>query len=134
VTLEQDIERLWAFYADWAQGRYDRDDMFDQETEFVIAGPEPRSYSGREGVRRGWFDWLSAWDDFRSEAEEILPGAVEGTYLVMVRLHARGKESSVPTEADGANLVSMRDGMITRFEMFWDRDAALVAAGLSPRP
>ena len=71
--------------------------------------------------------------DVRSESEEILPAAAEGTYLVMVRLHARGKESNAPTEAEGANLVAIRDGKITRFEMFWDRDAALQAAGLASR-
>jgi hypothetical protein len=104
--------------------------MFTADAEFVVAGPEPRTYVGREGVRQGWFDFLSAWENFRTEALEILDGAQPGTYVVLVRLSARGKESSVPIDAQGANTVVMRDGSIAHFEMFWDRDAAFAAAGL----
>jgi ketosteroid isomerase-like protein len=105
--------------------------MFTSDAEFVVAGPDPRTYVGREGVRRGWFDFLSAWDNFRAEVLEILDGAQPGTYVVLLRLSARGKESSVPIDAQGANTVVMRDGRIARFEMFWDRAAAFAAAGLA---
>ena len=47
------------------------------------------------------------------------------------RLSARGPGGTVPIDADAANTVVMRDGLIARFEMFWDRDAAFAAAGLA---
>lgn len=50
MPRQSDIERLRAAYENWGQGRYDRNDVFDPDTEFVISGPEPRAYSGREGV------------------------------------------------------------------------------------
>lgn len=128
----RDIEVLHDAYAEWARGDFSHADMFTADAEFVVAGPEPRTYSGRTGVREGWFDFLSAWNDFRTEAEEILEGTGEGVYVVLVHLTARGKESSVPIDADGANTIVMRDGKIARFEMFWDRDAALAAVGLKP--
>jgi ketosteroid isomerase-like protein len=106
--------------------------MFSADTEFVLTGPEPRTYVGPEGVREGWSDFLSAWSDFRTEDAEIVEGSEEGTYVFFVRLTARGKESSVPIDAKGANVVVMRDGKIARFEIFWDRDEALAAAGLKP--
>jgi ketosteroid isomerase-like protein len=42
----------------------------------------------------------------------------------------RGKGSGLEIDADVANLVTVRDGKIARLEMFWDRDAALHAAGV----
>ena len=86
--------------------------------------------SGRRGCDEGWSDWLTAWQDFRTEDIEILDGAAEGVYVVFVRLTARGKESSVPIDARGANVVVMRDHKIARFEIHWNRDEALAAAGL----
>jgi ketosteroid isomerase-like protein len=130
---QRDMEVLNAAYAEWAQGEFKRADMFTADAEFVVSGPDPRTYVGPEGVGRGWFDFLSAWDDFRTEAVEILEGSEKGTYVVLVHLRARGKESSVPIDAEAANTVVMRDGKIARFEMFWDRSAALEAAGLRPR-
>ena len=118
-------------YSEWARGQFTRADMFTENVEFVLSGPEPRTYLGPEGVREGWSDWLSAWQDFRTEDMEILDGAAEGVYVVFVRLTARGKESSVPIDAKGANVVVMRDGKIARFEIHWNRDEALAAAGLT---
>jgi ketosteroid isomerase-like protein len=130
---QQDFELLREAFGEWGRGEFTRVDMFQPDAELVIAGPDPRSYHGREGVRQGWLDFLSAWNDFRAEAREIVVGATAGTYLVLLHLSGRGKESSVPTEAEGANVVLMRDGKIARFEMFWDLDDARSAAGLRPR-
>jgi ketosteroid isomerase-like protein len=130
VADPRDIDVLHGAYAEWAHGDFTSADVFTADAEFVVSGPEPRTYIGREGVRDGWFDFLSAWHDFRTEAEEIIEGTGEGVYVVLVHLTARGKESSVPIDAEAANTVVMRDGKIARFEMFWDRAAAMKAAGL----
>jgi ketosteroid isomerase-like protein len=132
VADPRDIEALRGAYGQWARGDFTSADMFTTDAEFVVAGPDPRTYVGHEGVRDGWFDFLSAWDDFRSEALEIIEGEGEGegVYLVLLHLTARGKESSVPIDAEGAATLVMRDGKIARFEMFWDRDAAMRAVGL----
>ena len=45
--------------------------------------PERRTYRGPLGVRQGWADFLPAWSDFRTEAEEILPAGGD-RYLVLV--------------------------------------------------
>ncbi len=126
----RDRQTLLGAYAQWARGDFTSPEMFTRDAEFVVAGPEPRSYFGKDGVREGWFDFLSAWENFRTEAEEIIEGPNPGVYVVLVRLTARGRESSVPIDAEAANTVVMRDGKIARFEMFWDRGDALEAAGL----
>ncbi len=52
-----------------------------------------------------------------------------GAYALLIRLRARGRGSGMDTDAEVANVVRMRDGRIARLEMFWDRAAALAAAG-----
>lgn len=50
---------------------------------------------------------------------------------MLVLLRGTGKESGVPIEASSANVVTMRDSKISRLELFYDRDAAAQAVGLS---
>jgi hypothetical protein len=52
----RDIEVLDGAYAEWARGDFTRWDMFTEDAEFVVAGPEPRTYVGRDGVRQGTCD------------------------------------------------------------------------------
>lgn len=118
-------------YAEWARGEFKRIDIFDQEVEFVTGGLEPRTHRGPDGVVRGWFDFLSAWTDFRVEAREFIPGAQPDSYVVFVHLSGRGKESGVPTEPETANVIWLRGGKIRRMELHWDRETALEAAGVA---
>jgi ketosteroid isomerase-like protein len=131
MSDDANIELLRDIYGDWARGEFKRADIFDAEVEFVTSGVDSRTYHGVEGVVEGWFDFLSAWTDFRVEAGEIIPGAQEGCYVVFVHLSGRGRESGVPTESETANVVWMHDSRIRRLELHWDHDAALESAGAS---
>ena len=55
-----------------------------------------------------------------------------GTFLVLTHLHARGKGSGAATDRQGANLVALRNGRISRLELVWDMEEALSRAGLKP--
>jgi ketosteroid isomerase-like protein len=132
VGNERDLELLRGAYAEWGRGDFTHDYMWDPETQFIISGVEQRTYVGPGGVKEGWFDFLGAWEDFRVEGVDFIEGKPNDTYLVLVHLRGRGKGSRVPTEADTANVAVVRDGKIVRFELFWERDAALEAAGLAP--
>jgi ketosteroid isomerase-like protein len=116
MASDPNVDVLKAVYADWARGDYSRGDFLDPDVEFVTDFPEQLTYHGPEGMGRGWNDWLSAWDDFTTEAEEIIP-AGDGRYVVLVRLRGLGKESGVPIEGLAANIVTMRDGKFVRFEL-----------------
>jgi ketosteroid isomerase-like protein len=118
-------------YADWARGDYSRSDFLDPEVVFVTAFPEHATYHGPQGMGQGWNDFLSAWDDFTTEAEEFIPvPGEEGRYVVLVRLSGLGKESGVPIEGRAANVVTLRNGKIVYFELVWDREEKLRALGL----
>ena len=94
----------------------------------MVAGPDAAEYHGIQGLTAAWRDFLSAWNDFRIETDRVVAGE-PGSYALLIRLRARGKGSGVDTDAEVANVVILRDGQIVRLEMFWDRAAALRAAG-----
>jgi ketosteroid isomerase-like protein len=131
MSGDPNIDLLRGIYAGWARGDFSRADFFDAEVEFVTGGLELRTYHGRGGVREGWFDFLKAWEDFRVELREIIPGAQPDSYVVYCHLSGRGKESGVPTESETANAIWIRNSKISRMELHWDRNAALEAVGAS---
>jgi ketosteroid isomerase-like protein len=128
MSEDPNVEFLRGVYAEWGRGEFKRTDMFDPDVEFVTGGIEPNTYRGPEGVVKGWFDFLGAWNDFRVESREFIPGTREGSYVVLVHLRGSGKESGVPTESEAANVIWLRAGKILRMELYWDREAALEAA------
>jgi ketosteroid isomerase-like protein len=130
MSKSEDIRFLEGVYAEWARGEFRRSDMFSEDVEFVTDFPEKATHRGRAGVAEGWQYFLSSWSGFTTTAEEIVD-AGNGNYLIMVRLGGSGKESGVPIEAHAANVATVRDGSITRFQLFFHRDEARAAVGLA---
>jgi ketosteroid isomerase-like protein len=131
MTEAEDIALLRGAYADWAQGDFTRPEMFHPDVEFVTDFPEHVTYRGLDGLQRGWFDFLAAWEGLKVRLEDVIP-AGDGRYLVLVHLTGRGRSSHAPAESDGANVVTVRDGKIARLTIVWDRGQAFAEAGLDP--
>ena len=134
-----DVERSLAWYIEclglsgervdeWRRGEFWNADLYCDDVVFVVSGPDGAEHYGIDGLTHAWRDFLSAWEDFRIESDRIVAGR-QDQYALLIRLKARGKGSGVDTDAEVANVVQMRDGRIARLEMFWDRTAALSAAG-----
>jgi ketosteroid isomerase-like protein len=124
---DPNVELIRSVYAEWAQGDFTSGDRFAEDIEFVTGSLEHRTYRGHRGMWEGWHDFLSAWTDFRVEAQDIVEVA-PGIYLVDSTLHGQGKESGVPIAGPGTNVILVRDGKIARFEIHWDRAVAVESA------
>jgi ketosteroid isomerase-like protein len=77
---------------------------------------------------------LDAWEDFRFRADEYR-ALDDERVLVLVRWVGRGKRSGARLEhvrSTGAQLFHVRDGQVTKFVHYWDRDRALDDLGLAP--
>jgi ketosteroid isomerase-like protein len=85
---------------------------------------------GKAAVRAYVQDWLDNFDNFRSEAVELLD-AGEDTVIAVVRISGLAKLSGIETDLTYAALYTIRDGKIARGREYWTRDEALEAAGLS---
>jgi ketosteroid isomerase-like protein len=131
VSANLDLVR--SIYADFERGDFSRADWADPEIEYVIVGgPEPGSWTGLVAMEQAWRAWLSAWEDYRVEAEEYRE--LDGErILVLSSYSGRGKRSGLAVgqmRAEAAMLFHVRDGKVPRFVGYWDRDRALADLGL----
>jgi ketosteroid isomerase-like protein len=99
------------------------------EIEYVWAdGPSPGRWTGLAGMAEGFREWLSAWEDYRLEAEEYRELDAERV-LVLTNRSGRGKRSGLELGqtrgAKGAQVVPVRAGKVARLVQYWDRERAL---------
>jgi ketosteroid isomerase-like protein len=81
-----------------------------------------------QGVR----EFLSAWEDFRLEADGFRELDAERV-LALDRRSGRSKTSGLELgqmRTRGARLFHIRDGKVTRIVMYFDRERALADLGL----
>src|ERR1700704_4788103 len=91
--MSKNLDLVRSIFAAWSHGDYTKAEWADAEIEFVIAdGPSPGRWTGLVGMAEGLRDWLSAWKDFRGEAEEYRELDDERV-LVLLHFRARGKTS-----------------------------------------
>jgi ketosteroid isomerase-like protein len=95
-------------------------------------------FPGLRGTYRGptetrkWLEgaFLEVWESFHIEVEEITEVSDARVFLG-TSLTARGAGSGLETELRAWNVFWFADGKIARRQVFFTRDAALEAAGLS---
>jgi ketosteroid isomerase-like protein len=118
--------------------RRERGDMYvgefvHPEIEFARFGSEAPDFTGEwrgmEGLRKATADYLNVWEDYRFEVERMID--LGDRVLVLERQTARGKRSGATISQDVGALLTLRDGLIVRWEYYWERADALEAAGLS---
>ena len=126
----RDLEVIRELYAHWERGDFTYSEAFTEDYVWKANDViESGEFKGLAEVREAWRAWLQAWDGFSVEAEEVIPGS-DGRYVVMQLFRGTGKASGLESEERSAAVVTVRDGLISRAEGFWDRDAALQAAGV----
>jgi ketosteroid isomerase-like protein len=92
--------------------------------------PDTKTYSGLDGVREAVEDWPKQWEDFRFEVLEIID--VSDSQVVSVtRHHGRGTASGIQMDAIVAYVHTMTDGKLARLDMFFSKEQAVKATGLS---
>jgi ketosteroid isomerase-like protein len=86
------------------------------------------------GVHRGHDGWhhivqgvLEVWE-FKWQPEEVLDCGHQA--VIALRLETRGRGSGVPMSRRVFDVLSWRDGLVVRQEIFGDRQEALEAVGL----
>jgi ketosteroid isomerase-like protein len=122
------VELVRSILAANRRGDYSSTGWADPEIEFVIAdGPSPSSWKGLAGMAEGWRELASAWEDFRTEADEFRP-LDEERVLVLIHRTGRGKVSGLELAAmltKGASVFHVRGGKVTRLVVYFDRERAL---------
>ena len=120
----------------WERGDYSSAEWAHPHIELVFTGgwPDDQSRTGLAEAAEGWRQWLSVWQDFRVEAEEIREIDNEHV-LVLGRFRGRGKTSGLDVaemRTEPASLFEIRDGKVGRLVLYYDRERAYSDLGLAP--
>lgn len=86
-------------------------------------------FRGTHAVRRFFSDWFTTFKTMNVELERYLDAGEQ--LVALTRLNATVEESDVAVETLGAVVWSFRDGKTSRMALYYDRQEALDAAGLS---
>ena len=118
-----------------AYGRLDPDAFLECATEdfewFPAMGVAvgDGAFRGREGVERFMDEIRESWLKVEVIIEELRD--LGDRVLVLGRQRGHGRGSGVDIDAPFGAVVDFRDGKASRAHSFFDRDAALKAAGLA---
>jgi ketosteroid isomerase-like protein len=130
------LDLVRSIYADWERGDYGSADWADPEVELVLAdGPFRGTWSGLEGMARGWGEFLSAWEDMRAIPDEYFE-LDDVRIAVLMHNVGRGKGSGVdvgPMRQRSLNLFEIRGGKVTRVTAYWEAERALEELGIADR-
>ncbi len=84
---------------------------------------------GIEGFISLWRDYLSAWDSWVVTPIDVVD-VDDQRVLALMDYDGRSKTHGAEITLAGGNLLTVRDGKLTRLELFFRRQDALKAAGL----
>ena len=103
----------------------------DSEMELIggFEGVMGQRFHGEEGVRRFCEEWFTAFSAMRVEIERLLQAGER--VVALTELTATGSGSDAPVELLGAAIYSFKDDRIDSIDFYYDRPAALEAAGLA---
>jgi ketosteroid isomerase-like protein len=118
----------------------------ERDVEAVVAAMDPEAevgliggfegvmgqrFQGEEGVRRFCDEWFTAFKTMEVGVERLLEAGER--IVALTELKATGSGSDAPVELLGAAIYSFKDDRISSIDFYYDRPAALEAAGLRDR-
>ena len=132
---QENLEVVRSIFAAWERGDFfSSADWADPEIEFVLAdGPDPGSWTGPASMAAATRERLSAWEDYRFEADEFRVLDDERVLVLTLR-SGHGKTSGLEIgrmQSKGAWLFHFRHGRVVRLVGYFDRENALADLGLS---
>jgi ketosteroid isomerase-like protein len=129
---QENVELVRSIYTAWGRGDFSSVEWADPEIEYVIVdGPEPGSWNGRAAMAEIMSGILNTWENARIEADEYIELEDERV-LVLNHLSGRGKTSGLDVgkmKRNGAAILHIRDGRVTRYVSYNARDRALADLG-----
>jgi ketosteroid isomerase-like protein len=91
--------------------------------------PAPRVARGREEVQKLAGEFDSAWEEHKSEPQEIR--AISADQVLLTSIERFKGRDGIELETPFAAIFTLRDGKLSRWQAFWDQEKALKAAGLA---
>lgn len=132
--MSHNVDFVRSIFAHWERGEFDSLGWAHAEIEFVVVdGPHPTRIRGLRATLQHWREFLAAWqpsgvvvDEYRELDER----------RVLVLLGTAGGRDAAPAHElgrhrpAGAQVLDIRDGMVTRLVTYFSRERALADLGL----
>jgi ketosteroid isomerase-like protein len=126
-----DLARVYRDEGSWAAASAMLAAAFTQDFKCVAHGyleAEGESFDGVAGLRYLWLEWLTPWDSYRTEVEDVID--LGDNVLVLVRDFGRRAGDTREVADNAAAVWTIRDGKVARIAFWADRVTALNALGL----
>jgi ketosteroid isomerase-like protein len=130
--MSTNLDLVRSIYADWERGDFSNAEWAHPDIEWVSAEGLVPGSTGLDGIAATIRQWITAWEDFRIEADEFIEIDADRV-LVLVHCSGRGKMSGLEVGqllSKTAAVFDLRGGKVTRYVVYNDRDRALADLGL----
>jgi ketosteroid isomerase-like protein len=133
-AMSENLDLVCSIFADWERGDFRWADWADPDIEFTIAdGPDPGLSRGLAGMAQALRARLSAFSDFRVEAEEYRAIDDKRVLVLNRAVGGRGKTSGhqlISIAVPGADLFYVEGGKVTCLTVYFDREHVFADLGL----
>jgi ketosteroid isomerase-like protein len=102
----------------------------DFVTVMVSDTAPPRESRGIDGFKELLTDWVSPYEAFRLEIEEVI--VKDDKLVFLARQVATTKHGGVEVETESASVWWLKDGQVSQAVFYLDQRSALQAAGVDP--
>jgi ketosteroid isomerase-like protein len=129
---QENLEQLHRAYAEWGRGDFRAGGVrMAPGVRCSWETPEgPMEGQGPAEVKRNFREFLRQWSHWRTEAREFVE-IDDNCFLVVTDSFATGKQSGVEISSTMFHAWVFRGDEAVEWHSYFDRDAALEAAGLS---
>ena len=134
MASPEDLAAVRHFYDEAARGNFwVGKEVFDPGIEWqwnsAFGGlTGDKTYRGFHEVEAATMEWLSSWEWYRIELEELVDAGDK--VVALVRGMGRARGATLDVVAPAAQIWTMRDGKAIAFRDYTDREEALQAAGV----
>jgi hypothetical protein len=132
-AVSENLDIVRSIVAAHERGDYSSAEWAHPDIEYLIAdGADAGLWTGRAAMAKAWGDLLSAYTAYRSTVEEMREIDAERV-LVLGSFGGMGKASgigAVEGMRKGAALYQVREGIVIRHVVYFERDRALADLGL----
>ena len=103
----------------------------DVEFAFFIFGTRPTEFTGLDGLRQGFLDWIAPWATYFDDIEEVF-AVGDDRVVVLGRERGHRLDTGAEVVGESAGVYTVRDRKIARAE-YYAKAACLLYTSPSPR-
>jgi SnoaL-like protein len=102
--------------------------LIEPDLESVAVWQEGKTYTGLDGFRQLWLDWLEPWATYHNQIDELIDAG--DRVVALGRDRGRRHDTDAEVEIITGSVWEVRDGRLVRVAFSRDRKEALEAVGL----